>query len=106
MLLFSWFMTLLYGSRCTEFGSQILGNAGDLAPFGGDLLVIDDPKDRDAHRLLFLGDGGITVGEDHNAGRRIVAHLFAYVIKDDVEENSAIVLGEYEDVMDWFNAIT
>ncbi len=28
------------------------------------------------------------------------------VIKDDVEENSAIVLGEYEDVMDWFNAIT
>ncbi len=28
------------------------------------------------------------------------------VIADDVEENSAIVLGEYEDVMDWFNAIT
>lgn len=28
------------------------------------------------------------------------------VIKDDIEENSAIVLGEYEDVMDWFNAIT
>jgi len=28
------------------------------------------------------------------------------VIADDVEVNSAIVLGEYEDVMDWFNAIT
>lgn len=28
------------------------------------------------------------------------------VIIDDAEENSAIVLGEYEDVMDWFNAIT
>ncbi len=32
--------------------------------------------------------------------------LTSPVIKDDVEENSAIVLGEYEDVMDWFNAIT
>lgn len=28
------------------------------------------------------------------------------VVADDVEKNSAIVLGEYEDVMDWFNAIT
>lgn len=28
------------------------------------------------------------------------------VVADDIEENSAIVLGEYEDVMDWFNAIT
>lgn len=28
------------------------------------------------------------------------------VIRDDVEENSIIVLGDYEDVMDWFNAIT
>lgn len=32
--------------------------------------------------------------------------LASPVIKDDIEENSAIVLGEYEDVMDWFNAIT
>jgi len=32
--------------------------------------------------------------------------LTSPVIKDDIEENSAIVLGEYEDVMDWFNAIT
>lgn len=28
------------------------------------------------------------------------------VIADDAEENSAIVLGEYEEIMDWFNKIT
>lgn len=32
--------------------------------------------------------------------------LTSPVILDDIEENSAIVLGEYEDVMKWFNAIT
>lgn len=32
--------------------------------------------------------------------------LTSPVIQDDIEENSAIVLGEYEDVMQWFNAIT
>ncbi|MDO4608813.1 MAG: hypothetical protein Q4B40_06450 [Clostridia bacterium] len=32
--------------------------------------------------------------------------LASPVIKDDMEENSVIVLGKYEDVMDWFNAIT
>ncbi len=32
--------------------------------------------------------------------------LVSPVVADDVEKNSAIVLGEYEDVMDWFNAIT
>ncbi len=32
--------------------------------------------------------------------------LASPVIKDDMEENSAIVLGEYEDVMSWFNTIT
>lgn len=32
--------------------------------------------------------------------------LTSPVILDDIEENSAIVLGEYEDVMNWFNTIT
>ncbi|MBQ8741288.1 MAG: hypothetical protein IJY79_07040 [Clostridia bacterium] len=32
--------------------------------------------------------------------------LASPVILDDIEENSAIVLGEYEDVMNWFNTIT
>ena len=32
--------------------------------------------------------------------------LTSPVIADDVEENSAIVLGEYEKVMEWFNEIT
>ena len=32
--------------------------------------------------------------------------LTSPVILDDIEENSAIVLGEYEDVMYWFNTIT
>lgn len=36
------------------------------------------------------------------AGKQIASP----VIADDAEDNSAIVLGEYEDVMDWFNKIT
>lgn len=32
--------------------------------------------------------------------------LASPVIPDEAEDNSAIVLGEYEDVMDWFNQIT
>lgn len=32
--------------------------------------------------------------------------LTSPVIADDVEDHSAIVLGEYEDVMHWFNSIT
>ncbi len=32
--------------------------------------------------------------------------LASPIILDDIEEKSAIILGEYEDVMKWFNAIT
>ena len=33
-------------------------------------------------------------------------NLVSPVLLDDIEEKSVIALGEYEDVMDWFNAIT
>lgn len=44
-------------------------------------------------------DAVLSIALDGNA-------IASPVLRDDAEENSAIVLGNYEDVMDWFNAIT
>ena len=75
------------------------------------LVVFEKSKDRYLElRLTDEGEAKFTKAVNKKdavlsitlAGKTIASP----VIEDDAEENSAIVLGEYEDVMDWFNAIT
>lgn len=75
------------------------------------LVVFEKAKDR--YLELRLTEDGATKfkkalkPKDAELKITINGEDLAYpVIADDVEKNSAIVLGEYEDVMDWFNKIT
>lgn len=75
------------------------------------LVVFEKSKDRYLE-LRLTDEGAVKFKKAVNKKDAVLSMTLAGktiaspVIADDAEENSAIVLGDYEDVMDWFNAIT
>ena len=75
------------------------------------LVVFEKSKDRNLE-LRLTDDGAKKLKKalkqkDAELAISLNGEKIAFpVVADDAEKNSAIVLGEYEDVMDWFNAIT
>lgn len=75
------------------------------------LVVFEKSKDR--YLELRLNDEGTKKFKKALKQKDVVLSLTlnqekiaSPVVADDAEENSAIILGEYEDVMLWFNSIT
>lgn len=93
----------------------VVDKNGDVVLLGEDvqkvLVVFEKSKDR--YLELRLTDAGAKKfkkalkADDAQLSITLAGKTIATpVVADNVEENSAIVLGEYEEVMDWFNAIT
>ncbi len=88
-------------------GNTILDNA-DIEKV---LVVFEKSKDRYLE-LRLTKDGAKKLKKALRPNDAVLSimldqeKLASPVIADDVEDNSAIVLGEYEDVMFWFNSIT
>lgn len=88
-------------------GNTVLDN-GDVEKV---LVVFEKSKDRYLE-LRLTEDGAKKFKEASKSKNSVLSItldgviLASPVVSDDAEENSAIVLGEYESVMDWFNKIT
>lgn len=64
-----------------------------LAPWGRNAVVIDEPQHRDTLGKMLLRKRGVAIGEDDDAGRRIVLHVLMDILENDLKIRAAATSG-------------